>query len=720
MKLQAPDLPKNAELLAAVERSLNSLRLTEAKVYAAHPVLAHAIYCSDFVATSLNAEPLLAGELLADDALTAPFSAERLQNLSGEGAPLLAEPDFMCALRRLRRREMVRIALRDLAGLAELEETLAALSGLADFCIRQAHDMAYRLLCERHGAPLAADGEALSLIVLALGKLGGNELNFSSDIDVIFAYPGPGETRIESPQQRALEAQDFFTRQAQLIIKYLNEITADGFVFRVDTRLRPFGDSGALVVSFDFMETYYQNQGRDWERYAMIKARPVCGIESQALRLMQLLQPFVYRRYLDYGAFAALRDMKAQIMREVARKGMRDNIKLGAGGIREVEFIAQAFQLIRGGRDPELRRRELLPVLAVLGVRKLLDLSTVVHLAEAYRFFRKLENRLQMVADQQTHRLPKTPLERERLCYAMGYADWESFYTVLDEHRARVMQTFSEVFHTAQKQEPMAHLADLLDERLPEKRALALLAEFGFTGGEAVLEILYKFRSSHQVKQMGPQARERLQELLGPLFTAVAQTRNVEQTLERIMNVLQSIVQRSVYIALLCEYPNALAQLVRLCSSSGWIAEYLRAQPILLDSLLDARFLYSLPDREEIGAQLRSLMQSLIGEDFEQQLNGLRQFKHEQVLRVAAVDVNGDLPLMKVSDQLTWLAEAILQEVHAMAGQELLQKYGAPWCAVNGGYQPELGVVAYGKLGGIELGYSSDLDVVFLHNSADD
>jgi glutamate-ammonia-ligase adenylyltransferase len=723
MKFQAPDLPQEEGLLAHSDGVLGRLReYPEAAIFAADPLLRHACYCSDFISAAISADPDLPRRLLQGGALDAPFRVQRLRQPAA--AESLTEPEFMRALRLLRRDEMIRIALRDLSGFAELEETLGALSALADFCLHAACDYSHRLLAGRHGEPFTEDASPLALCVLALGKLGGGELNFSSDIDVVFAFAEHGRTRANA-QQHVIEAEDFFTRQARLVVKYLHEITADGFVFRVDTRLRPFGDSGPLVTSFDFMETYYQNQGRDWERYALIKARPVCGIESQSQRLMKLLQPFVYRRYLDYGAFEALRAMKALIMREVARKGMRDNVKLGPGGIREIEFIAQAFQLIRGGREPEFRRRELLPILRTLGARKLLDEAAVRELSAAYRFLRDAENRLQMTADQQTHTLPQAPQERARLAYAMGFPDWDGFYAKLDAHRARVATVFTGIFHSTEEaavESQTAYLNDLLDGQLPETQALAVLQKLGFSDGAAALEALRGFRGAHQVRHMGPEARARLQRLLEPLFKTVAQTPNVEETLERVLGVLQSIVQRSVYIALLCEYPDALSQLVRLCSSSGWIAQYLQAQPILLDSLLDARFLYELPDRQALGARLQERMQGLSGEDFEQQLNALRHFKHEQVLRVAAVDVKGDLPLMKVSDQLTWLAEAVLEQVHSMAYREMVHKYGRPWCARAGGsdgegYEPELAVIAYGKLGGIELGYSSDLDVVFLHNS---
>jgi glutamate-ammonia-ligase adenylyltransferase len=728
MRLNQPPHP---ELLAQTGQQLQRWQAALRERGLAMPdaatgqLLQRAFYCSEFVADAFVAEPDLLQRLFGNGELQIAFSPQRLTAFVTANPQALDEAQFMRALRRFRRQETVRIALRDLYGWAALEETFAALSGLADFCIQQASDRAWQLLVEKHGAPVSEAGEPLSLIILGMGKLGGGELNFSSDVDLIFAYAEAGSTR-PSAQQRPLDAQEFFVRQAQLLIRYLHEVTEDGFVFRVDTRLRPFGDSGALAVTFDFMETYYQNQGRDWERYAMIKARPVCGDAAHAARLLALLKPFVYRRYLDYGAFAALRQMKGLIMREVVRKGMQDNVKLGAGGIREVEFIAQAFQLIRGGREPELRQRELMPVLRKLGERKLLQPETVQQLLSAYLFLRDTENRLQMMADQQTHRLPKEPLARARLLYAMGYPDWDSFSAALDTQRRCVSEVFASVVHAAQDEPPAApgaeYLPDLLDGRLPEQQVDALLQQLGFTDSQQVLETLRKFRAAHTVKQMSAEARQRLYQLLPPLFNGVAQTQDPATALARVLSVVQAVAQRSVYLALLSEYPDALRQLIQLCASSGWITEYLAAQPILLDSLLDTRLLYQLPDRAQLAGQLHELMQSLAGEDFELQLNVLRHFKHEQVLRIAAIDVLGNLPLMKVSDQLTWLAEAILNEVQRMAGAELIAKFGRPWCGASdvAGYEPELALIGYGKLGGIELGYSSDLDLVFLHNSGPD
>lgn len=680
--------------------------------------------CSPFVAKTLIANPALAAQLLTAGGGISEYSPE------GREADLQAlantdEAAFMQALRRIRQREMVRIALRDLAGHTGLDETLAALSGLADFCLRQAHARAYKILTARHGMPENEGGEPQSLIVLAMGKLGGGELNYSSDIDLLFAYPDGGQTRA-GEGQRGLDNQTFFTQQAQLLIRFLNEPTSDGFVFRVDARLRPFGDSGALVTSFDFMESYYQNQGREWERYALIKARPVCGDAAHRDYLMGMLRPFVYRRYLDYGAFQSLREMKALIEREVSRKGLRHNIKLGPGGIREIEFTGQAFQLIRGGREPELRNRSIMKVLTILGERYLLATGAVEQLLAAYRFLRDTENRLQMVDDQQTHNLPRDELERARLAYAMGFADWDSFRDALERHREIVSEQFGAIFfagekHTARPDEHALQLSALIEGRLRRIDEEALLRRLGFTEIETVLLEIGKFRESHAVRHMSKTASERLVQLLPLLFEAIAATDAQADTLHRVLALLEAVVQRAVYLALLIEYPEVLRQVIKLCAASGWIADYLRQQPILLDSLLDSRLLYQLPDREQLASQLRELVKNLADEDQEQRLNALRHFKQEQTLRVAAVDVTSGLPLMKVSDQLTWLAEAIVGEMHTMAVGETAAKYGRPVCRIDGQeFYPELAVVAYGKLGGIELGYGSDLDLVFLHNNRDE
>ena len=719
-----PDISSYPELAAEGQRWLEQLEsgLPAGGMAQLEPALSGhfgaAFACSPFIGKTLVAHPEWLSELLAG--LVEPFTAARFQSvdLLGQVADI---DECMRLLRQLRQREMVRIGLRDLFGWADLQETLAALSGLADYCIQQAHAKAYQLQAARHGQPQNEQGDVQSLVVLAMGKLGGRELNYSSDIDLIFAYPEAGQTAATESGQRAIDNHRFFLGQAQQMIKLLHETTVDGFVFRVDTRLRPFGDSGALAVSFDFMESYYQNQGRDWERYAMIKARAVAGDSEHCAELQKMLQPFVYRRYLDYGAFSALRDMKSLIEREVERKGMQDNIKLGSGGIREVEFIGQAYQLIRGGREPAFRQREILAILAQLAERDLLAAETVAGLQQAYEFLRNAENRLQMINDQQVHQLPPSPLERQRLAYAMGFGNWAGFHIELDRHRALVSDAFNNVFfshdvdETPKPQE--LRFRQILDGKISVNEAPELFAEFADV--DSIYAEFNGFIASHTLRHSTPQARDLLARLLPSVLRQIAPYPNANKTLHRVLQLIQAVLQRPVYLALLVENPSVLRQMVKLFAASAWIADYLLRQPILLDSLLDTRQLYHLPSKDELLLSLQSLVQAQTGEDDEQRLNALRHFKQEQTLRIAAVDVSEHLPLMKVSDQLSWLAEALLSEVHNIASKELQDKFGPPSYVIDGKqHQPGLLIIGYGKLGGIELGYGSDLDLVFLHNSA--
>ncbi|GIX21918.1 MAG: glutamate-ammonia-ligase adenylyltransferase [Gammaproteobacteria bacterium] len=646
---------------------------------------------------------------------TAPFDAAVLAAAEAAEPDLAAEDEaaFMAALRRFRHRMHSRIAVRDLAGWAPLAETLTALSRTADRCLELAYRRAAALQEARFGKPRDEAGGTPSLVVLALGKLGGEELNFSSDVDLIFAYPEEGES--SGGRSGRCDNHRWFLGQAQSIIRYLAEQTADGFAYRVDTRLRPFGHSGPLAASFDFLEQYYMQQGRDWERYALIKARPVCGEPADRRALLELLRPFVFRRYLDYQAFAALREMKAMIAAEVRRKGLEDDIKRGAGGIREIEFIGQAFQLIRGGREPALRARSILTVLDRLAERQVLDPAVVMHLKEAYALLRAVENRLQMVADRQVHRLPKDERGRARLAYAMGYDAPEPFEALLARQRAAVAARFQALVfgvEAPEAEDPRRRaVAALADQGWPPAETESFLAPWAGAAAGAWCEALRRFADGHAARRMSRTARERLLPLLPLLFDAVAAAGGEAATLARVLAVLEAVLQRPVYLALLLEYPRALQQLVRLCAASDWLAAYIARHPAVLDVLVEPRS-GPLPDRDALRAELRAAMAALQEEDEERRLDALRHFKQEQVLRIAALDVLGGLPLMKVSDQLTWLAEAVLETVVELAEADLEPRFGRPRAAAG---EPAFGVIAYGKLGGIELGYASDLDLVFVY-----
>ncbi len=681
--------------------------------------LARTWACSEFAARTCIRWPTQCQDLLSSGDLSASYSEDgcrtRLESLLETVSDAAA---LGIALRRFRAREMLRIAWRDLNNLAELPETLADLSRLADACLASALDRLHGWEVERFGEPRGATGQAQRLVVLGMGKLGGLELNYSSDIDLIFAYPEKGET----DGRRSRDNGEFFSRLGQQLIKVLNEPTAEGFVFRVDMRLRPFGDSGPLVMSFAALEEYYQNQGRDWERYAMIKVRVVAGDPSDGERLIQALRPFVYRRYLDYGAFESLRDMKAMIAREVERKGLRRNVKLGPGGIREIEFIGQAFQLIYGGREPGLRVRGILQVLDYLADSERLAGYTVRGLKRAYDFLRRTENRLQAWDDRQTHDLPEDPAAKSRLAFAMGYADWSGYVRALLRHTRFVSEQFQQVFAVPQTENgndpTAADFTAIWRGDSGREQVLELLAAHGYGSSEAALACLDRLRGSFSRRALSKRGQERLDQLMPLVLAAVAGAGQPVVTLERITRLLEAIARRSVYLALLVDNPMALSQLVKLCDASIWIAEYLARYPLLLDELLDPASLYVPLDRPALAAELDQLLDRVPADDEEQVLDVLRHFQHTNLLRVAAADISGAMPLMIVSDHLTEVAEVLLRKVLALAWADVTSRFGKPCYSVDSQTREAgLAIIAYGKLGGIELGYGSDLDLVFLHDS---
>lgn len=617
-------------------------------------------------------------------------------------------------LRVLRNREMLRIAWRDIVGDDELNDTLHALSALADAATDATHAWLTEYHAQRFGYPQDRNGNRQQLVIIGMGKLGGEELNFSSDIDLIFAFREPGST----DGMRSVSNEEYFRRLAQDIVQLLNDHTADGFVFRVDTRLRPFGHSGPLVMHFAAMEQYYQSHGREWERYAWIKARPVAGDIEAGNTLIELLRPFVYRRYLDYGAFDSLREMKTLIAKQTRRKSMENNIKLGAGGIREIEFIVQVFQLIHGGRHKELRHRKLRLMLLKLVEHDLLPDSSARSLDEAYVFLRRLENRIQAYADQQTHELPEHDAARSALALAMGYPGWHETVAAVHAYRDHVNEQFNRVFAAPQAEtddeDPHAELLALWHDAVPDKAAEVLLANEGYTQAERVLELIDQLRDGIRYRAIGEQSRRRLDRCVVLLIAAAADREQPEVVLERLAEVLRAIAGRSNYVALLVENPTAMSQLVRLCAASPWITGQISQSPMLLDYMLDPRQLYSPALHHGLQEELAEMSTQTPAGDVERQMDVLRRFKHSAVLRVAAADVSNAMPLMVVSDRLTDIAEVVVEHVLAEAWSQTVQKHGEPRKA-NGDIAGFL-IIAYGKFGGFELGYGSDLDLVFVHD----
>ncbi|MES9834275.1 MAG: bifunctional [glutamate--ammonia ligase]-adenylyl-L-tyrosine phosphorylase/[glutamate--ammonia-ligase] adenylyltransferase [Candidatus Thiodiazotropha sp. DIVDIV] len=692
----------------------DKLNLPEDKTFIDHLRLVWE--ASEYVAQASTRYPALLLDLFQQNLLDRPYQAGEI---SSRLAALLEgvsdETALAKHLRHFRREQMVRIIWRDLTRLADLDETLEDLSALADASIRHAMEHLYTWCCNEMGVPRNEQGEAQPLVVLGMGKLGARELNLSSDIDLIFAYPESGST----DGARRLTNEQFFIRLCQRLVQALDNHTAEGFVFRVDTRLRPFGSVGPLAMSFSAMESYYGSQAREWERYAMIKARVVAGESSAGDELMAMLRPFVYRRYLDFSAIESLRDMKQMISSELHKKGMEANIKLGPGGIREIEFIGQAFQLIRGGRDKALQTRPILSVLQILQERELLPEFAVRELTEAYVFLRLVENRVQAWQDKQTHLLPSDDIGRERLAKTMGFDSWDPFSEVLEQHRRRVQGHFDMVFAApqAESDEQSQPLTGVWNELLDEAQASTILQEYGFQQADEALHLLGLLRNSHACRQLSTKGRERLDQLMPLLLEAVGQSDAADLALPRVLDLLAAVVRRTSYIALLMENPMVLSQLVKLAGISPWVISMLTRHPILMDELLDPRRLYSPLKREALNQELADLLSRIDEDDLESQMERLRQFAQSNRLRVAAADIAEQIPLMVVSDYLTWIAETIIEQVIQLSYQEMFRRHGRPPGVSEG--ETGFAVVGYGKLGGIELGFGSDLDMVFLHRCSD-
>ncbi len=668
--------------------------------------LPRVVAASEFAAQALIQDPAA----LAPGGSNTHYEAQAAAAQSVEQALLL--------LREWRRREMVRIAWRDIAGSAAVAETLRAVSDLADASVRAAAAAAERHLEPIFGKPQSANGSHPHFVILGMGKLGGRELNFSSDIDLIFLFTGAGET--SGP--RVVDNEEYFNRLGREVIRLLDARNADGFVFRVDMRLRPFGESGPLVVSLGALEDYLQQHGRDWERYAWIKARAIVGAVAYASAYEEFVRPFVYRRYLDFGVFESLRNMKALIVREVSRRDLEQHLKLGKGGIREIEFIVQSMQLVRGGSDRRLQNAALLQVLPLLAGSKLISAGDIAQLTEAYLVLRKAENALQMVRDQQTHTLPQDSEDRARLAMIMGFGDWDQTLAALNATLEKVAAQFDALlFGTPDAQRRYAEIGaawlDSDDAKIEEE-----LANGGFPRSEIapVAAILESYRQAANYRRLDEAGHRRLYVILARLLKAAAAHASPATVVQRVLRVLEAIGSRSSYLALLNEQPAALDRLIEVCAISGFLSRQVADFPLLLDELIDAKAFDELPTRAGFTLELAARTQRLSPDDPERQVEALRQFQKVAVFAVALADLTGRLPLMRVSDRLTDIAELIVACCMDLAWQQMTRIYGTPCCGEEpGSLRPvAVAVAAYGKLGGLELGYASDLDLVFLHDSA--
>lgn len=584
---------------------------------------------SDFAIETCARQPGLLSTLLADDGDAPIPEPELTPELRAEWPTLL---------RRYRQAVSTRLVWRDVLGLDTLDRTLADISALAERCLHLALEALERDFAQRFGTVRDADGAPVRLVVYALGKLGGGELNFSSDVDLVYAYEHDGE----SDGARALAAEDYFARLGQQLAKLLDEVTAEGFCHRVDLRLRPFGGAGRIALSFPAMEQYFQREGRDWERYAWQKARPVAGDLEAGARFLDALRPFVYRRYLDYGALDGLREMKASIAAEVARRDMADDIKRGPGGIREVEFLAQALQLIRGGREPALRERRLQPALRALREARHIEDAACTALTEAYRFLRLLENRLQMLRDAQTQALPDDPLDRARIAQGLGWSDWDALHAHLQTHRALVTHEFDALLAPRRRAaQPDALVAYWRAVRTGAsgdaggEATVDALRDAGFAQADDIDTQLRDFARSSGVRDLSDGARTRLDRIMPALLGAIAGTAEPSLALRRLLAVLHAILRRASYLALLDEQPAALSRLIDVLGRSALLGERLAAHPLLLDELLDRRAAGPAPTPEDFA---RACAESLAQDDSEAALLSLNEVRQSFAFRIAKGD----------------------------------------------------------------------------------
>ena len=656
-----------------------------------------------------SADPQSIRRLLGER-VTMPVDASAIDALldaQSDGRPLEADGAHAASvLRRLRQWVMLMLMERDLTGRADLDEVCRAMTCLAQRTTGCAMRVAGSELAQQFGAALDGEGRPQDLLAVAMGKGGADELNVSSDLDLVFVFRDEGQSA-GGASGRIIASSEWMHRAARRTIELLSEITADGFVFRVDTRLRPNGDSGPLVASLSMLEQYFFSQGREWERFAWLKSNVIAdtaqageqGLRDDIHSLERIVTPFVFRRYLDYDAFASLRDLHRLIRSEVARRSARDltarDVKLGRGGIREIEFTAQLFQIVRGGRDPGLRDRRTLATLATLARRSVLDREECDPLARAYQLLRRTEHALQFREDEQTHRLSGSADERAHIAAMLRMAPAD-----FDQAITEATQAVANIFERLLAPDPDDR------SRTPEEGAgdAAPAAD-----DPDVVRRIGLLREGTRYAAARTDTRAAIERLLGE---AIAQ-RTGSAGMIRLVELLESVCRRPAYVALLARYPLVFARVLRVLDWSKWPAEYLMRHPVVLDELLDGQLLES-TDYSDWARQLRErVVAARIGEapDVELQMDLVREAHHAQVFRLMVQDLEGRHSTERISDFLSELADQVLGLVIDLVWSQLRQRYCDP---------PRFAAIAYGRLGGKELGYASDLDLVFLYDNDDD
>ena len=678
--------------------------------------LVRVLLFSEYISSSITRNPGILKDLVDSRDLFKSYSqqsyAVKIEKKIAKDMDVAAVKEILLQTKLY---ETIRIAWRDLTGAAGLEETLCDLSNLADAIVATAIQSIYDKVCQSYGLPVDSEGNFQRMIVLAMGKLGAGELNFSSDIDLIFAYPKEGYTNGEN----IISNEEFFTKVCQKFLKFFSPGSHEINFYRIDTRLRPYGDGGPLVMSGSAFEEYYQAQGREWERYAMIKARPVAGDIDAGLKLLKILNSFIYRRYFDYGSFDSFRDMKRRITLQVKSKKLKNNIKLGAGGIREIEFFGQSFQLIRGGVEPKLQEQKILKVLDLLQTHHCINEATKKDLKNACVFLRMVENRLQAYADLQTHDIPEKQDQRKILALSMGYDAWDDFVQDLDYHMQTVHYHFSQLLVSEELEKPNKEMLDLKELWIninDPQFAADSIAIGGFKKPDRVLSILRSLEEHPNTKRLTSNGRKKLARLIPVLVRKIGQQNDPDTVLVKLIDLIITIERRTCYLSLLIENKGALETLITLARKSPWIITFLSKHPALLDELMHPATLYFPPGKQALEKEMETRMAEIPSGDVEFLLEELCIFRQINYLRVSAADISGNYPLMKVSDHLTYIAQTVLAQVLKISWNIVTQKYGVPEGISNENLNYcGFVIIAYGKVGGLEMGYKSDIDIVFLH-----
>jgi glutamate-ammonia-ligase adenylyltransferase len=628
-------------------------------------------------------------------------------------------------LRQQKAREILRIGSRDLCGLATLEEVTIELSALAAAALQRACAIGDALLRSEYGAPLLDDGSEAEFTVFGMGKFGGMELNFSSDIDLIYFYTSDrGETAGVAGSggevRNRISLHRYFVKLSDLVTKAISQVTEDGFVFRVDLRLRPEGDSGEIANSLAAAEIYYESWGQSWERSAMLKARPVAGSLALGERLLQRLEPFIYRRHLDYAMVEDIKVMKQKIDRSLTREREGEqNLKLGKGGIREIEFFIQALQLIYAGKQPRLRERNSLKALALLCAEGLIKPVERDQLEAAYRFLRTVEHRIQVVQERQTHNLPTRPEELLSLARRCGFVDSAAFTRELSAHRERVTATFRDLFYTSEEELPAQvspEVAFLFDPGADPDLCKDILEEKGFRNPDAAYDSLLVLRAGGASGHLTERARRLLDRIAPLMLQEVLKTPDPAMALNNLELFLGACRRaRGTFYALLAENPEIIKLIVSLFATSQFLSRSFIQHPEILDALVSRAHAGEAGD---VGA-INNRLAGLLGEarHYEEQLDILRRFRNEEFLRIALDDLYGQTLQGDITRQLSDLADACLIQAQAMARAELIPRFGLPFCRGADGNEHEaaFAVIGMGKLGGRELNYHSDLDIIFIY-----